>query len=130
MRPRILTTQGKLVYVVFGSIAMSLLAVTGLALSGGTGAGALGAAVAVLAFWAWIVVGARLFRGDGEPVEPPRAWWRLTAAPKAGFVIAGVLLLQLLVGAVTVWAMSLGATSGDLVDPGTGRGPSGPAALA
>lgn len=28
-----------------------------------------------------IILGARLFRGRGEPVEPPRAWWRMTARP-------------------------------------------------
>lgn len=28
-----------------------------------------------------IILGARLFRGRGEPVDPPRAWWRMTARP-------------------------------------------------
>ena len=27
------------------------------------------------------VLGARLFRGDGEKVAPPRPWWRMTAWP-------------------------------------------------
>lgn len=31
---------------------------------------------------------ARSFRGYGEPVEPARAWWRLTARPRAGWWLA------------------------------------------
>src|SRR5215207_2833323 len=27
------------------------------------------------------LLGARIFRGRGEPVQPPRAWWRMTARP-------------------------------------------------
>lgn len=27
------------------------------------------------------LLGARVFRGAGEPVAPPRAWWRMTAWP-------------------------------------------------
>jgi hypothetical protein len=30
---------------------------------------------------AGFVVGARIFRGRGEPIEPPRPWWRMTARP-------------------------------------------------
>ena len=41
-------------------------------------------------FLAFLIVGVRSFRGRGEPVAPKRAWWRLTARPTAGFVIAGV----------------------------------------
>ncbi|MBT2518414.1 hypothetical protein J7E29_13285 [Streptomyces sp. ISL-90] len=28
-----------------------------------------------------LLLGARIFRGRGEAVEPPRAWWRMTARP-------------------------------------------------
>ncbi|WP_308464766.1 hypothetical protein [Rathayibacter soli] len=38
--------------------------------------------------------GARSFRGAGEPVEPPRAWWRMTARPTAGLVIGSLLTLS------------------------------------
>lgn len=34
----------------------------------------------------------RSFRGVGEPVAPPRAWWRLTARPLAGWWLAGFYL--------------------------------------
>jgi len=38
-------------------------------------------------------VGVRSFRGAGEPIEPPRAWWRMTSRPRAGFVIGSLLIL-------------------------------------
>lgn len=40
----------------------------------------------------FLVVGVRAFRGRGEPVAPPRAWWRATSRPRAGFWIAGLQL--------------------------------------
>lgn len=149
MKRRILTTHGKLVYIVFGAIAVSLLSVTGAVLIGGIGGqnagsasrdgggvAAAGSVVAVLAFWAWIVVGARLFRGDDEPVDPPRAWWRLTAKPTAGFVIAGLLGVQVLGAVVTAWVAGLATDAGvrsDVVTAGvaaSGAATSGAAAFA
>ena len=38
---------------------------------------------------------ARSFRGPGEPVFPPRAWWRLTARPLAGWWLGAYFLLPL-----------------------------------
>lgn len=35
-----------------------------------------------------------MFRGHGEPIDAPRAWWRMTARPLAGFIGAGVFLAQ------------------------------------
>lgn len=35
---------------------------------------------------------ARAFRGAGEPIYPPRAWWRMTARPRASLVLAIILL--------------------------------------
>ncbi len=35
----------------------------------------------------------RSFRGVGEPVAPRRAWWRLTARPRAGWWLAALYLL-------------------------------------
>ncbi|MBN9629916.1 MAG: hypothetical protein J0I18_04820 [Actinobacteria bacterium] len=37
-----------------------------------------------------IVAFARSCRGWSEPVAPPRAWWRLTARPLAGWWLAGL----------------------------------------
>ena len=40
-----------------------------------------------------VVAIARSFRGWDEPVAPPRAWWRLTARPVAGWWLAVLYLL-------------------------------------
>jgi hypothetical protein len=36
--------------------------------------------------------GVRSFRGLGEPIEPPRAWWRMTSRPRAGYTIGSLLV--------------------------------------
>ncbi len=41
-----------------------------------------------------ILLGARIFRGRGEPVQPPRRWWRMTARPRLSWVL-GILFLVL-----------------------------------
>ena len=59
-------------------------------------------AVFVLNFL-YVFVGVRTFRGPGEDVAAPRAWWRATARPFAGFIIGGiaaVLALISLLGAL------------------------------
>jgi hypothetical protein len=115
MSARIVTTHGKIVYGVFGLIGTTLLAVPAALLAGGAGT-----AVAALLVLALIGVGARLFRGAGEPVEPPRAWWRFTAAPTAGFAIAGVFAIQALATVVSAWFAGI-AGSRDAPEPsGTG----------
>ena len=38
--------------------------------------------------------GVRSFRGVGEPIEPPRAWWRMTSRPRAGYIIGSLLVLS------------------------------------
>ncbi len=40
-----------------------------------------------------IYLATRVFRSAGERVAPPRAWWRATGRPIAGFVIAGLTAL-------------------------------------
>lgn len=46
-----------------------------------------------------LLLGARVFRGRGEAIEPPRVWWRMTARPKLSrnlgvvFVVAAALTL-------------------------------------
>ena len=37
--------------------------------------------------------GVRSFRGSDEPITPPRAWWRMTSRPRAGFVLGAFLVL-------------------------------------
>lgn len=49
--------------------------------------------LSMLLFFAFVLIGARSFRGAREAVEPPRAWWRVTARPTAGFVIGTLSLL-------------------------------------
>ncbi len=44
--------------------------------------------LSALGLAAMVLVGVRLFRGDAEPVGAPRAWWRMTARPLAGFLLA------------------------------------------
>lgn len=51
-----------------------------------------GTIVGALFSLALVVTGVRIFRGRGESLES-RALWRATAAPTAGYVIAGALLL-------------------------------------
>jgi hypothetical protein len=47
-------------------------------------------------WFTFFVVAVRSFRGAGEEIEPPRAWWRMTARPTAGFVLGiAWLLLEL-----------------------------------
>jgi hypothetical protein len=45
---------------------------------------------------------ARTFRGEDEPRDPPRAWWRMTSYPAAGYIVAALfgvpLVLQPLIG--------------------------------
>ncbi|MGN7800087.1 hypothetical protein [Leifsonia sp. 22587] len=41
-----------------------------------------------------IIAVARSFRGWGEPVAPPRAWWRLSARPLIGWWLGALYLLS------------------------------------
>jgi len=52
--------------------------------------------------FAFVYFGTRVFRGRGEAVVPPRAGWRMSAAPPAGFVVA-----VLLIGAMAAAAGSV-----------------------
>lgn len=45
----------------------------------------------------WIGFAARSFRGEGEAVEPSRPWWRMTAGPTTGFIVAGLYISQALI---------------------------------
>lgn len=50
--------------------------------------------------------GTRWFRGRGEPVTPPRAWWRMTSRPKAGFVIGSLLVVSVAMGVASALTRS------------------------
>jgi hypothetical protein len=50
--------------------------------------------VANVLYLALFFGGTRLFRGNGEPVAPPRAWWRMTSRARAGFVVGSLLCLS------------------------------------
>jgi len=45
--------------------------------------------------FASIIVGARLFRGPGEPVAPRRPWWKMTARPLLSRVLGFLFVLFL-----------------------------------
>lgn len=51
-----------------------------------------------------LALGVRAFRGRDEAVAPPRAWWRATARPTAGYLIAGFHLLGIFSVAVDTLA--------------------------
>jgi hypothetical protein len=52
---------------------------------------------------AYTIVGVRVFRGYLEPVEPPRAWWRWTGRPKAGFWLGALNVLAATADAQDFW---------------------------
>ena len=91
---RIRKTRWKLVYIVIGIL---LLGFNGLVLSPAFPplAAAVAANVLVLLLF---LGGVRSFRGPGEPVKPPRAWWRMTSRPRAGFVVGSLLVLSFVNG--------------------------------
>ena len=82
---RITTAQAKVGYVVGATVVEVLLALLLWAIGLPDAAVPLLSAIGLVAM---VVVGVRLFRGEDEPVEPPRAWWRMTARPFAGFLLA------------------------------------------
>ena len=82
---RILGAQAKVGYVV-GAVVIEVLGMLLLAALGVPES--LAPFIGSLWFLAIVVVGVRVFRGPDEPVEPPRAWWRMTARPFAGFLLA------------------------------------------
>lgn len=96
MRVRITDPISKAAYLVVAIAVVFIVAATA-----AIGLGASPAALLASALVAILVcVGARTFRGPGEPVAPPRAWWRMTARPLAGFAGAAAFLASA-VGAAT-----------------------------
>jgi hypothetical protein len=78
---RIATLGGKLLYVLAYAFAN-----VGIVLLGGAGLWLLGLVLDL----GFLLVGVRVFRGQGEEIAPPRAWWRASGRPTASFVLAGV----------------------------------------
>jgi len=77
---RLTQKRWKAVYIVGGYLVIVLI--TALLPQGG------GLAIfTVILDVAWIYGGTRIFRGAGELVQVPRPWWRMTARPRAGFVL-------------------------------------------
>ena len=63
-----------------------------------------------------LLLGARIFRGRGEPVGPPRAWWQMTARPPLSRRL-GVLFLVLTV--MSVAAMFIDVVAPSAAGPAT-----------
>lgn len=85
---RIRKARWRFAYVVVG-IAL-LLTLNGFILSRVL-PGPVDAVIYNLLILVFIFVAVRSFRGRGEPVEPPRAWWRMTSRPTSGLLIAAFL---------------------------------------
>lgn len=54
------------------------------------------------------VLCARVFRGRGEPVAPPRAWWRMTARARLSARLGFLFSLITLIGLVLLFAGVVG----------------------
>ncbi|MCS5731819.1 hypothetical protein N1031_18850 [Herbiconiux moechotypicola] len=93
--PRIVKTGWKLLYIV-GAVVAIFLVNTLLRATPWVVAEVLGNAFFVLVF----AVGTRSFRGRDEPLLPPRAWWRMTSRPTAGFVVASLFAVFTVTGVV------------------------------
>ena len=88
---RIVSDSGKVAAIVIGVIVILAAALT-IGVAGGV---LVGYVVSVLLTVAFLTVVVRCFRGDGEPVQPPRAWWRATHRAAAGYVVgANLFFLQ------------------------------------
>jgi len=97
---RITSVPGKVGYVVAAPVVLLLLQLLALSIAGFESGGLL-IACGALAQVAFVVVGVRTFRGEGEPIDPPRAWWRMTARPPAGFALGALFLVQAAVSTIT-----------------------------
>ena len=94
---RIVTVTGKIIYIIGG---YALLLVLNVFLFQQLVNPTLDVIIVAVLNIAFVVIGVRTFRGAEENREDPRAWWRATARPTAGFwigsglaVAAGISLL-------------------------------------
>ncbi|KRC60638.1 hypothetical protein ASE14_06505 [Agromyces sp. Root81] len=76
-------------------------------------------AVALLTTFGPFALAVRIFRGQGEAIDPPRAWWRMTAWPTLSRrlgILFGALAASTLIGLV-LEAAGVTATSVPLAMP-------------
>ncbi len=78
--------------------------------------------IANLVFIAFVVVGLRSFRGASEPVERPRAWWRMTGTTRSGIVLAILTFLSAGASLLTLagWTSHVALTPVGFVDTAFG----------
>ena len=116
---RIIRWELKLLYVI-GAIGV------GFVLAGLLRAWGMQETVALLTTSAFdvaaLLLGARLFRGRGEAIEPPRPWWRMTARPTLSRRLGILFVVLAVFGAVAtvltgvgVYALSPGVPLGEAV---------------
>jgi hypothetical protein len=88
---RLRKTRWKVAYILIGVIALAAIeiAIQPLMISNPMSAVVANSLTVLLYFG-----GVRSFRGLGEPIEPPRAWWRMTSRPRAGYIIGSLLVLS------------------------------------
>jgi uncharacterized membrane protein len=55
-----------------------------------------------------LLLGARLFRGSGEAIEPPRPWWRMTARPTLSRRLGILFVVLAVFGAVATVLTAVG----------------------
>jgi hypothetical protein len=60
--------------------------------------------VATLVDVVGLLLGARVFRGRGEAIEPPRPWWRMTARPRLSrnLGVVFIVLAAVMLGGITL----------------------------
>lgn len=94
---RIVTITGKIIYILGGfGIVLALNVFLIQQLVNPT----IDVVVVALLNFAYVVLGVRTFRGADENRADPRAWWRATARPAAGFWIGGGLAAAAFVSGV------------------------------
>lgn len=87
---RIRQTRWKIAYVVASNILLALNGLYVVPLLPWPAGWVIGNALTIL----FVFVGARSFRGVGEPLTPPRARWRMTSRPLSGFVVGSLFVLS------------------------------------
>ena len=108
--PRLRPWPVKLAYIVAAGAAVYLIAIIPV---GPGGAGILRSAFA----FALVLLGARLFRGVGEEIDPPRSWWRMTAVVPSGVVLGSLLALVAIVSGTGYIGLTLSTLAHkDVVD--------------
>jgi hypothetical protein len=111
---RIARWYWKLLYVVASVVIIYLIALFADPSRSGDG---LRGILRALALFILTIVAARIFRGQGEDVAAPRAWWRMTGGWLAGLFITVVLFLVTLGGLGVAFG-----SAGKLADAGTIQG--------